>query len=136
MAIPGREGHAQGWSKALERLREEAKAAGANAIVDVKMRTIPLDMTDSMDFSLVGTAVKIDGLPASSEPVVATVSALEFVKMLDANIIPTGIAVGAEFEWIDDYYGGTSLFWSGNIECDVLSGLWERVRRHAQWTFT
>ncbi|MEI9981975.1 MAG: hypothetical protein WDN69_01425 [Aliidongia sp.] len=36
------EGHAQGWETALRRLREEAKAAGANAVLDVKMRTIPL----------------------------------------------------------------------------------------------
>ena len=35
-------GHSQGWETALRRLREEAKAAGANAVLDVKMRTIPL----------------------------------------------------------------------------------------------
>ena len=125
------EGHTQGWNTALQRLREEAKAAGANAVVDVKMRTIPMDIANSMDFTLVGTAVKVDGLPPSTDPVVSTVSALEFVKLLDANIIPSGIAVGAEFEWISDYYGGGNLFFSGNTECDVLSQLWERVRRQA-----
>src|ERR1700729_3930049 len=57
------EGHAQGWEKALLRLGEEAKIAGANAVLDVKMRTVPLDIENSMDFTLVGTAVKVDGLP-------------------------------------------------------------------------
>src|SRR5271168_1798206 len=32
------EGHSQGWGMALRRLREEARAAGANAVLDVKMR--------------------------------------------------------------------------------------------------
>ena len=54
-------GHSQGWETALRRLREEAKAAGANAVLDVKMRTIPLGVESSMDFTLVGTGVKIDG---------------------------------------------------------------------------
>ena len=59
------EGHAQGWEMALHRLREEAMAAGANAVLDVKMRTIPLGVENSMDFTLVGTAVHVDGLPPS-----------------------------------------------------------------------
>ena len=63
------EGHAQGWETALERLRDEARVAGANAVVDVKMRTIPIGIEASMDFSLVGTAVKIDDLPPSKDPI-------------------------------------------------------------------
>jgi uncharacterized protein YbjQ (UPF0145 family) len=125
------EGHAQGWQKALQRLRDEARAAGANAVVDVKMRTIPVDIENSMDFSLVGTAVKVDGLPASEEPIVATVPALEFVKLLEADIVPTGIAIGAEYRWITDWQGGANLFWNGNTECTLLSDHWEHVRDRA-----
>src|ERR1700685_1721453 len=51
------EGHAQGWNLALRRLGDEARAAGANAVVDVKMRTLPLGGAASMDFTLIGTAV-------------------------------------------------------------------------------
>jgi hypothetical protein len=125
------EGHAQGWETALRRLKEEAKAAGANAVLDVKMRTIPLAVESSMDFTLVGTAVRIDGLPPSEDPVIATVPALEFVKLLEADIVPTGIAIGAEYQWMSDWRGGTNLGWMGNIECRQLSGLWEQVRRRA-----
>ena len=81
----------------MQRLREEAKAAGANAVLDVKMRTIPLGIESSMDFTLVGTAVKIDGLPPSSDPIIATVPALEFVKLLEADVVPTGIAICADY---------------------------------------
>jgi uncharacterized protein YbjQ (UPF0145 family) len=124
-------GHAQGWQTALQRLRDEARAAGANAVLDVKMRTIPVGVESSMDFTLVGTAVKVDGLPASEEPIVATVPALEFVKLLEADIVPTGIAIGAEYRWITDWQGSTNLAWMGNTECSTLSHHWKYVRDRA-----
>src|SRR6516165_12100892 len=83
-------GHSEGWAKALNRLKEEACAAGANAVLDVKMRTIPLGGAASMDFTLIGTAVHVDGLKPSGDAVVATVPALEFVKLLEADVVPTG----------------------------------------------
>ncbi len=125
------QGHAQGWETALRRLREEAKAAGANAILDVKMRTIPLAVEDSMDFTLLGTAVFVEGLPPSPDPVVATVPALEFVKLLEADVVPTGIAIGAQYQWLTDWRGSARQTWMGNTESTTLSQFWETVRQHA-----
>jgi hypothetical protein len=124
-------GHAQGWDLALARLKEEAKAAGANAVLDVKMRTIPLAVENSMDFTLIGTAVHVEGLPPSPDPIVATVPALEFVKLLEADVVPTGIAVGAHYEWLNDWRGATNQMWQGNTESWALSRLWESVRQQA-----
>ncbi len=124
-------GHAQGWETALVRLREEAKAAGANAVLDVKLRTVPLDVDNSMDFTLVGTAVKIDGLPPSSDPIVATVPALEFVKLLEADIVPTGIAIGADFQWMTDTSFMRFIWPGNNAEITQLSQLWYNVRTQA-----
>ncbi len=125
------EGHAQGWETALQRLREEARAAGANAVVDVKMRTVPVYLEESMDFTLVGTAVRVEGLPPSPEPVVATVPALEFVQLLEADVVPTGIAIGAHFEWMSDWRGNAARLGWGNVEATSLSRLWEHVRQRA-----
>lgn len=125
------EGHAEGWNTALRRLREEAWVAGANAVLDVKMRTIPLGVNDSMDFTLVGTAVYVEGLPRSDDPIVATVPALEFVKLMEADVVPTGIAIGAHYEWMNDWQRSTNLAWMGNIESQALSQLWETVRQRA-----
>jgi uncharacterized protein YbjQ (UPF0145 family) len=125
------EGHAEGWNTALRRLREEAWAAGANAVLDVKMRTIPFGVNDSMDFTLVGTAVYVEGLPRSDDPIVATVPALEFVKLMEADVVPTGIAIGAHYEWMNDWQRSTNLAWMGNIESQALSQLWETVRQRA-----
>jgi Putative heavy-metal-binding len=125
------QGHAQGWETALHRLREEAKAAGANAVLDVKMRTIRLGVAASMDFTLVGTAMSVEGLPPSQEPIVATVPALEFVKLLEADVVPTGIAIGAKAEWLTDWRGSARQSWMGNTESTTLSQFWEVVRRGA-----
>jgi uncharacterized protein YbjQ (UPF0145 family) len=125
------EGHSQGWEVALRRLRAEAWAAGANAVLDVKMRTVPLSVPNSMDFTLVGTAVHMDGLSPSEEPIVATVPALEFVKLLEADVVPTGIAIGAHYEWLTDWQGNANMRWMGNIESRQLSELWELVRQNA-----
>jgi hypothetical protein len=125
-------GHAEGWETALHRLAEEARAAGANAVLDVKMRTLPIYVQDSMDFTLVGTAVRVDGLPPSADPVIATVPALEFVQLLEADVVPTGIAIGAHFEWMSDWRGNaTQQGWWRNVEATQLSQLWERVRQRA-----
>jgi uncharacterized protein YbjQ (UPF0145 family) len=125
------EGHAQGWNTALHRLQMEAVAAGANAVVDVKMRTIPLQVPGSMDFTLVGTAVRLAGADPSPLPVVATVPALEFVKLLEADVVPVGIAVGAHYQWMADWRGTATQTWMGNIESRSLSQLWNSVRAAA-----
>src|SRR5690242_2710226 len=130
-------GHADGWHHALRRLQTEARAAGANAVVDVRMRKIELALGDSMDFTLLGTAVRIDGLPANQHPVVATVPALEFVRLLEAGTVPVGIAIGAQYHFLrpgSEYSArrmemGGSMF--RNAALPQLSQFWEGIRRHA-----
>lgn len=126
------EGHAEGWHTALDRMRQEAIAAGANAVVDVKLRTLRLRTEASMDFTVIGTAVKVDGLTPSPDPIVATVPAIEFVRLLEADIVPTGIAIGARYAWFQaagaDLTGGISGM---NGHCRRLTAFWEDVRRQA-----
>jgi hypothetical protein len=127
------EGHVSGWRTALRRLVDEARACEANAIVDVKMRTSAAEGS-SMDYTLVGTAIRFDSLPPAENPVVATTSALEFVRLLEAGIVPTGIAVGAEYQWLTDNWGGMSgSIFSGNQPLTTLGGFWEQVRRRAHY---
>lgn len=125
-------GHADGWRMALARIKAEAVACGANAVVDVKMRTSRAMDASSMDYTLLGTAIRFSDLPPSPEPVIATVPALEFVRLLEAGIMPTGIAVGAHYEWLTDYNGayGGNLVW-GNQPLSSLGNFWESIRRQA-----
>ena len=142
------EGHAEGWHQALDRLRREAAAAGANAVVDVRMRTLRYRIGTSMDFTLIGTAVRVERLQQSAEPVIATVPALEFVRLLEADIVPVGIAVGARYEWLGYRGFGRSGRWGSGWDSRArrtqwqtrswtnqplveLTDFWERIRRDA-----
>jgi hypothetical protein len=127
-------GHAAGWHAALDRLRAEALAAGAHAVVDVKLRTIDLDVGDSMDFTVIGTAVRIEGLAKPTVPVIATVPALEFVRLLRSGIVPTGIAIGAQYDILSPAVDltGSGLFRSWrNQPLTELGQFWESIRRFA-----
>ena len=84
-----------------------------------------------MDFTLIGTAARMEGLPPSDDPVVATVPALEFVKLLEADIVPTGIAIGAQYDWLNDWSGRTNQTLFGNVETSALSKFWEQIRQRA-----
>lgn len=139
------EGHATGWHEALDRIGREAIAAGANAVLDVRLRTLRHRFGASMDFTLIGTAVRIDRLPPSPHPVIATVPALEFVRLLEADIVPVGIAVGARYEWL----GSWTPFGTGSNDRQALwrtqqatrsfdsqpltdlTNFWEAIRRDA-----
>jgi uncharacterized protein YbjQ (UPF0145 family) len=126
------EGHVAGWRSALNRLKAEAVACGANAVVDVKLRTIRGEFGPSMDFTLIGTAVKAQGLEPSPDPIVATTPLLDFVRLLQAGIVPVGLAVGAHYDVLTDSshsYGGSGG-WS-NKELQALSRFWGRLRRAA-----
>ena len=140
------EGHAAGWATALDRIRMEARAAGANAVVDVRLRTIEHRIGASMDFTLIGTAVWMEGLAPSRDPVIATVPALEFVRLLEMGIVPVGLAVGARFEWLEGYGGWTyGNRWQGAAQqvqmqtrtlavsqpLTLLGDFWEAIRRGA-----
>lgn len=127
-------GHSTGWRKAVDRMRAEAVAAGANAVVDVKLKTIGRHNSDNMDFSLIGTAVHIDNLTID-KPAISTTSAAEFIRLMESGIIPVGISIGCDYEIIDDRRNeaGRNLFrnrWE-NFENDFLVRLWSRVRKSA-----
>jgi uncharacterized protein YbjQ (UPF0145 family) len=130
-------GHQEGWRIALERLKQESYAAGANAIVDVKLRTSYAGgertrTSTDMDFSVSGTAVKLDGLPPSTDPVISTVSAVEFVRLLKEGIVPTGVAIGAHFEMLRPW-GGDPLAGMAfqTMPVGELGMFFKRVRQRA-----
>ena len=135
------DGQVEGWRIAAQRIAEEAVACGANAVVDVKLRTTRNENAGNMDFTLIGAAVKLKRLPPSRDPVIATVSAMEFVRLLEMNIVPVGLAMGARHDWFTDTtnsvnggFGGGAFGagWS-NRPLTSLSAFWERLRRGAHY---
>ena len=129
-------GHAEGWHIALSRMRAEAIAAGANAIVDVRLRTIRgIESGTSMDYTVIGTAVRIEGLPPSRDPIVATVTTIEFTRLLEAGIVPVGVAIGAYYDWLTPSLssplsgGGYATY--RTMPWSELGTFWEYVRNQA-----
>jgi uncharacterized protein YbjQ (UPF0145 family) len=129
------EGHRDGWRTALKRMQHEASLMGAHAIVEVRLVTrqsTDRDDENSMDYSATGTAVTITGFPKIDTPLVATVSQLEFARLLEAGILPVGLAVGAHFEWMADPYGQADASRSYfNQELPSLGYFQKRVRETA-----
>lgn len=120
-----------GLRTAFDRLRLEAEACGANAVVDVKLKSIRTAVS-GRDFTMVGTAVRFEALPASQAPIIATTSALEFVRLLEADVVPVGVAVGTHSTWVDN----TGLRFSPrtmgmNEPLTALGDFWQDVRRQA-----
>jgi hypothetical protein len=93
-------GFGAGWDKAVARMKREAVAAGAHAVVDVHMRSSPSPETSSADFTVLGTAIRFDRLAPSRDPVIATVSALDFVRLLELGIVVCGMGIGSAFDFI------------------------------------
>jgi hypothetical protein len=138
---------ARGWNKAVERMKREAVAAGANAVVDVRVRSSPSPQGLSADFTVFGTAVKFARLPASSDPVIATVSALDFVRLLECGIVVCGLGTGTAFDFVftpglytETRPGGQlraqvirqqMRLGAGNQHVEELTEFWEKIRRQA-----
>ncbi|MGC9271501.1 heavy metal-binding domain-containing protein [Acidiphilium sp.] len=129
------EGHRDGWHTAIARMQHEAALMGAHAVVEVRLATRQSSEPDdrnSMDYSATGTAISIAGMADERDPMVATVSQLEFARLLEAGILPVGLAVGAHYEWMADPYGWADAQQSYfNQELEVLAGFQRRVRQSA-----
>lgn len=127
-------GHRTGWRTALDRMLDEAAVLGAHAVVDVTLKASRLGEGENKDYAMIGTAVKIEGHPVPERPVAATVSTLEFVRMLELGVVPVGVAIGTHYAY---HYGDTfsnrqsfSSNWT-NTEAQGLSTFAAGVRRKA-----
>jgi uncharacterized protein YbjQ (UPF0145 family) len=146
------QGHAEGWQSALARVEQEAIAAGANAVVDLRLTHKVHGGGKGTEFGAVGTAVRIEGLAPSAAPVLAAVPAIEFVRLMAADVVPTGVAVGASSDLLGSYNsgfgnGGYTSSWNQSYNTSfqvqvqasswtsqpipVLTDFWERIRRQA-----
>jgi uncharacterized protein YbjQ (UPF0145 family) len=151
------QGHAEGWQTALARIEQEAIAAGANAVLDLRLTSQGRHSgLGGVEFSVIGTAVTIAGVSGQSRPVLASVPALEFVRLVESGVVPTGIAIGVSCDMLGAYGGyrggygggyGSSYGGWGNLGAaqrigwqskswtsqpiTELTEFWERIRREA-----
>src|SRR6266508_2634481 len=83
---------------ALGRLRREAQACGADAVVAVTIRQRSHDWAaDAIEFVALGTAVRIDG---SGGAVLTDLSGADFWKLHEAGYRPLGIVGGTTVYYV------------------------------------
>jgi len=127
-----------GWRRAIARIQAEAREAGAHIVVDTRLRSATGDAA-SREYTLVGTALRVEGIGLGPVPLVTTMSGLATLLLLLSGIVPTGIAVGAAARSTVAVYGSKgsvtrSLDGRGtfkNVPLPELTDLGSAVRRAA-----
>ncbi len=91
----------EGKRLAMLRLEKEAKQLGANAVVGVRISQKKWSEEDRViEYVSYGTAVHVEGLPENDRPMLASVSGQDFVRLLQANAVPIGVALGTSYYYV------------------------------------
>jgi uncharacterized protein YbjQ (UPF0145 family) len=85
--------HNQLWAGAIDRLEQDALRVGADGVVGVSVVEQPLD-TNGHQLQLVGTAIRLRTVKQLPRPFLSALSMDDFLKLLMAGWVPTGIAWG------------------------------------------
>lgn len=91
-----------GRNLALQRMKQEAQLLGAHAVVGVRLKTRMPDVNShETEFTAFGTAVVLEGQKAPAEPLLCTVSASDFLKLIQAGSVPItlGLGVAAYYQY-------------------------------------
>jgi uncharacterized protein YbjQ (UPF0145 family) len=84
---------------AIGRLQQEAKLAQAHAVIGVRVKTGVYEWANNMiEFTAVGTAVRLQGAPLPGVPSATNLSGQDFWKLYQAGYWPLGL-VGGTAVW-------------------------------------
>jgi uncharacterized protein YbjQ (UPF0145 family) len=91
----------QARSRALSRMQQEAALLRAHVVVDVKFVGRGYDWAeDLVEFTAIGTAMRITGFPDVAQPVLTLMEADELWKLHHAGYWPVAIAMGNCFFYV------------------------------------
>ncbi len=98
----------QAWNEvrslALGRLAQEASHVGADAVIGVELRTGEHDWAEnSIEYVVVGTAVRHDKESTRGGPVLTELSVADYAKLLSAGVEPLGVVA-----WSSVFFVGAS----------------------------
>jgi uncharacterized protein YbjQ (UPF0145 family) len=118
---------------AVGRLEEEARRAGANAVVGVHLTRSRYEWgADHLEFQAVGTAVVVDDAPASERPALTSLSGQDFWKLRQAGLWPLGIAAGSSACYAASGWGAAWRMASWrNVELTHFTEGWYEARARA-----
>lgn len=92
------------WTAAIDRLEAETVAAGGHGVLGVAATATWTAATPSMfQLQLVGTAVRLQGEPLLPRPFLTTLAMEDFLKLLVAGWVPSGITWGVTAVHVHGY---------------------------------
>ena len=120
------------WTTAVDRLRDQAHKLGADGVVGVSTTQSSLDVGWQLQLS--GTAFRLSGSARLAAPFLSTLPMADFLTLLAAGWIPTGIAWGHAA--IHVHGPATSPSWQGvtwqNAEMPEPTDAVNLARTHAE----
>ncbi len=95
----------EAWNEArrlaLSRLEQEAKLAGADAVLGVRITRGTYDWAQGLiEFAAVGTAVVSDGFELGDEIFLSSLSGQEFASLVSSGWMPIGITAGSTVAYV------------------------------------
>ncbi|MHB2016660.1 MAG: heavy metal-binding domain-containing protein [Candidatus Xenobia bacterium] len=125
--------HLHARTLALDRIKWETRLLNAHGVVGVRFDRKMYDWgTHLIEFSLMGTAIRIEGAPPTDNPFVSDVSGEEFYQLWQAGFAPVGFAYGNCFWYQVASWGNTQAsqgLFTRNQELSDFS----RAVQNAQW---
>jgi uncharacterized protein YbjQ (UPF0145 family) len=86
---------------ALGRLSEEAQRVGADAVIGVHVARGRYDWaSDLLEFSTVGTAVRVEGASGAARPALTNLSGQDFWKLFRSGYWPTGVVAASTVYYV------------------------------------
>ncbi len=119
---------------AFSRLTEEARLAGANAVVGVRLERGERDWSRNViEFVAVGTAVRSERYDLGEEPVLTNLSGQEFAKLYASGYWPVGIVANTTVLYVMTGWSQAmgSTRWAPNQELQDFTQGVQHARRTA-----
>ena len=80
---------------AIDRLRQEAQLLGAHGVIGVRLQLGGYDWSaQTVEFTAIGTAIRIPGRPPDPRPFTSDLSGQEFWQLHQAGYYPRGLVLG------------------------------------------
>jgi uncharacterized protein YbjQ (UPF0145 family) len=118
--------HQHAAQLALSRLDQEAALLKAHGVIGVQLTTRDYEWgSDLLEFTAIGTAIRLPNTPLPQRPFLSDLSGQEFWTLLQAGYYPIGIVTGfcSYYISLGSYITGQLKNWIGwsNIEIDPFS---------------
>jgi uncharacterized protein YbjQ (UPF0145 family) len=128
----------EGRRTALDRMAAECAELGGHGVVGATLRVTEIPATSltaaAIEFTAIGTAVRVTGRPPLARPFATELSGADFAKLVMAGWVPAGIALGISVAGLHDELATTSSgpWGTGNAEVPAYTGLISAARGGAR----